>query len=102
VVLSLLIVTEIQIDRFVPPKPAGEQDSQQSAIRVCPLVVLFRERAKGAGTVPASGSRSTVFGTRRPLFPDCFFVIRMRPSCDRTPMTAFDRPTRSGILDLWS
>jgi len=32
VVFPLLDVAEFQVDRFVPPKPAGEQDSQQSAI----------------------------------------------------------------------
>jgi hypothetical protein len=32
VFLPLLDVTEIQIDRFVPPKSAGEQDCQECAI----------------------------------------------------------------------
>jgi hypothetical protein len=37
VFLPLLDMTEVQIDRFVPPKSAGEQDCQE-----CALLRLFR------------------------------------------------------------
>jgi hypothetical protein len=34
-------VTEIQIDRFVPPKSAGEQDSQECAITFARPTPIF-------------------------------------------------------------